>query len=370
VALIQQEAIVPLPAEADEPQRLVPVGAAAPDEPYDDSSLAPEDLDVLAFCGEDGEIRPNHDQPNQSEHGPPGRGLLIGGALLAVVLSAGVAYVIMRSAESVATLPIVAADARPAKVVPPADDNQQKKLIYDRVAAQGADQTQLVIPDDVRIAAAPASSGDYKPISRVIEPGGPGFDPPPQLGDLAATSAAAPADLELYTSMRSLLTSLGYYRAPDLGEDASAALARALTTWLFHHDLPADTPVSEKLIREMREDLAKGIVRSVRPAATRTYKSSLPASWKQVDCQNALSAEAHLRLGPIGGLSVSQDGHTVTLAHDEKEWSQKSSTDKNRVVDLVNCALAGPGQHVITLEVHSNTSDRLLARWTEAGGLE
>ena len=78
----------------------------------------------------------------------------------------------------------------------------------------------------------------------------------------------------------------------------------------------------------------------------------------------------NLRLGPIRGLNVSQDGHTVTLVHDETEWNQKSSTDKNRVVDLVNCALAGPGQHVITLEIHDNTSDRLLARWTEAGGLE
>ena len=212
---------------------------------------------------QDGDLPPNHDELDKSEQARPGRGLFIGGALLAVVLSAGVAYVMMTSED---TPPIVAADARPAKVLP-ADDHQQKKLIYDRInAAHGADQTKLVPPGNVRVAAAPDSSGDdNNPISRVIAPGGPGFDPPTQVGDLAATRGAAPADLDLYTSMRSLLTSLGYYSAPDLVEDSSAALARALTTWLFHHDLPADTPVSDKLIREMREDLAKGNVRSRGP---------------------------------------------------------------------------------------------------------
>ena len=76
--------------------------------------------------------------------------------------------------------------------------------------------------------------------------------------------------------MRSLLTSLGYYTGPEQDEKESVTLARAFTTWLFHHDLPADTLVSDALIARMREDLAKG---DVRPSilSGHSRKSSLPA---------------------------------------------------------------------------------------------
>jgi hypothetical protein len=69
-------------------------------------------------------------------------------------------------------------------------------------------------------------------------------------------------------------------------------------------------------------------------------------------------------------VNVSPDGGTVTLSHDETEWSLKTGAEKLGVVDLVNCALAGPGGHVVTMEVRSNTTNHLLARWTETGGLE
>ena len=60
------------------------------------------------------------------EHRPRRRGLLIGGLVLAVALAASVTYVMLRGESSVATPPIVTADATPAKVVPadnaPADE--------------------------------------------------------------------------------------------------------------------------------------------------------------------------------------------------------------------------------------------------------
>ena len=96
----------------------------------------------------------------------PRRSLFVGGALLAVVLAAGLTYVMIQSENPVAMPPIIAAD--PAKIGP---------------AAAPADT-------DDKVAAAPAPSGDdNNPISRVIEPAGPGFDP-------AAKAADAPASAD------------------------------------------------------------------------------------------------------------------------------------------------------------------------------
>ena len=108
----------------------------------------------------------------------------------------GVAFVMLRSESSVATPPIITADATPAKIVPaatPSDNDEQNKLIYDRVdGAQSADGTKLVTPGDEPVADLPAGAPDANnPISRVIAPGGPGFDPPVKDGEPAADVAAS-----------------------------------------------------------------------------------------------------------------------------------------------------------------------------------
>jgi hypothetical protein len=97
--------------------------------------------------------------------------------LLAVALAAGVTYVMMQAANSVAMPPTVAADL--AKIVP---------------AVAPADT-------DDKVAAAPAPSGDTSnAISRAIEPAGPGFSPPAKVGDASgltdhpATDVAAEGD--------------------------------------------------------------------------------------------------------------------------------------------------------------------------------
>jgi len=387
---------------------------ASKNKPDDEGNIGPQDLDALALYGEDdGELRPIPDEFDEPGHRRPRRGLFIGGALLAVVLAAGVPYVMMRSEKSVTTPPIINADAAPAKVVPadtPADSDERDKLIYDRVdGAQRADRTKLVTPGDDKVAAAPALSGDdNKPISRVIEPAGPGLDQPAKVGDAPALAdhpapdaaggvgdtgqispksgrafaaggdmpaansklpAAAPGDPQMAASMRSLLTSLGYYTGPEQDEKDSITLARAFTTWLFHHDLPADTPVTGELIARMQGDLAKGDIRpSILPRQSR--KSSLPASWSQKDCQDALAVATKAGSGPIKGVNVGSDGGTVSVSYDEAEWRGKTDAEKMTVVDLVNCTLAGPGGHVIALEIRSNGTNRLLAQWSGGKGLE
>ena len=92
--------------------------------------------------------------------------------MLAVVLAAGLTYVMIQSENPVAMPPIIAAD--PAKIVP---------------AAVPADT-------DDKVAAAPAPSGDASnPISRVVEPTGVGFDPLAKAGDAPASADRAATDV-------------------------------------------------------------------------------------------------------------------------------------------------------------------------------
>src|SRR5437773_9811336 len=83
------------------------------------------------------------------------------------------------------------------------------------------------------------------------------------LGSLAASS-----DRTLQKPVESLLTQLGYYRGPSPGEHGEAALSRAYTVWLFHHDLAAGTPVTAAIIDSMRADVAAGQLNGgIRPPA-------------------------------------------------------------------------------------------------------
>ena len=92
--------------------------------------------------------------------------------MLAVVLAAGLTYVMIQSVNPVAMPPIIAAD--PAKIVP---------------AAAPADT-------DDKVAAAPAPSGDASnPISRVVEAAGPAFDPLAKAGVAPASSDRTATDV-------------------------------------------------------------------------------------------------------------------------------------------------------------------------------
>jgi len=89
--------------------------------------------------------------------------------------------------------PIITADGSPTKITPQdnaAAEGDQNKLIYDRVAAaDGEPDTTLLTPGDQPLAEIPTvGAGADNPISRVILPGGPGFDSPiaGQVADEAA----------------------------------------------------------------------------------------------------------------------------------------------------------------------------------------
>ena len=149
---------------------------------FEDEGPPPEDLDVLPqlYDEDDNELPPFPDELEELSSRRPRRGLLAGAAVLAVVLAAGVAFVMSRSESSVATPPVITADATPAKIAPaatPTDNGEQGKLFQDRVGgAQSADGTKLVTPGDEPVADSPATATDANnPISRVIAPGGPGF---------------------------------------------------------------------------------------------------------------------------------------------------------------------------------------------------
>jgi len=74
----------------------------------------------------------------------------------------------------------------------------------------------------------------------------------------AAAWRAGTADPVLLDHAKSLLTSLHYYLGPQPGEAEEATLSRALTNWLFHHNLPASVPVTPAVIDKMQADLAAG----------------------------------------------------------------------------------------------------------------
>jgi hypothetical protein len=112
--------------------------------------------------------------------------------VLAVVLAAGVTYVMLRSESSVATPPIVTADATPANKVVPADN------------APADDKTKPAVPDAGKVAAAQPGLDDAAPLGDhpVASPAlasdargrvSPG-KPPTGASPAVPQSAAAPAD--------------------------------------------------------------------------------------------------------------------------------------------------------------------------------
>ena len=120
---------------------------------------------------------------------------VLGGVAAAIVLAAGVTYVMVRSEKPTAIPVIVAAVPSAA---PAASDRQ--RLPPDRVdGPPSADQTKLATPGNTAAAEVPVSSGaGNNPISRPIEPAGPGvasaFPSGNATTDRPATNDAATSD--------------------------------------------------------------------------------------------------------------------------------------------------------------------------------
>ena len=182
----------------DESPKLASSGGSAH---LEQKGIPPEDLDALAHFVEDGEPPACPHEIEGFSHRLSRRSLFVGGALLAVVLAAGVAYVMVESGKSVEP-PSLADPAKRVSATTPADNDQQQRLVHDGInGVRSADQTKLVMPRNMKVAEVPVLSGDDNNlISRVIEPAGPGSDPPAKAGDasasvdLPATDVAAGVD--------------------------------------------------------------------------------------------------------------------------------------------------------------------------------
>lgn len=165
-----------------------------------EAGLAPE------YAEEDEDPFPPLDEAGaagrSSRAGPP-RGLMIVAAVVAVALVGGLAVTMFRSGQnSTGTPPTILADGAPTKITPdstasPAasDADAQNKLIYDRVnSAEANNNTTLLTPDNGPIQQAPQSDAGNA-ISRVILPGGPGYDAP-GAKPADGTQAAAPPEAD------------------------------------------------------------------------------------------------------------------------------------------------------------------------------
>jgi hypothetical protein len=173
--------------------------------PEADDELELEDLGTLPPYADEEQLPPLGDEFDEL---PQRRGL-------------GVAFAMLRGGGTVSgTPPVITADGSPTKITPDDttaanDSNTQNKLIYDRVNSGGeaSTDTTLVKPDAGPVQDA-GSQDSGNAISRVIIPGGPGFDAPggndgqtatqsadagasgDPVGELAANDAQASADAD------------------------------------------------------------------------------------------------------------------------------------------------------------------------------
>ncbi|MEX0698074.1 MAG: SPOR domain-containing protein [Dongiaceae bacterium] len=129
--------------------------------------------------------------------------VLIAG-VIGLVLVGGIAVAMFRPVGGDAeTPPLIVADGEPTRITPSetmlAEADAQNKLIYDRVnAGEENAETTLLTPADEPLAAVPADDSANNAISRVIIPGGPGFDDPAADEGLSLDGqpSAMPADGE------------------------------------------------------------------------------------------------------------------------------------------------------------------------------
>ncbi|MEX0853014.1 MAG: SPOR domain-containing protein [Bauldia sp.] len=174
-------------------------------EPVEDAEpeaeLPFDDFDMVPGYGDDEELPLYPDQEIETlVRRPSRRGLAIVAAIAAVVLVGGASFIVLRSGDTGGgEPPVIAADSTPTKIVPEAAgaaDSDQSKQIYDRVAAaEGEPDTTLVTPPEAPVADIPLADADAdNPISRVIMPGGPGFDRPVTDEASSASPAGVGAD--------------------------------------------------------------------------------------------------------------------------------------------------------------------------------
>lgn len=181
-AASQGQPALPPPTEDEE----LPFGDGPPfaHEGADAADEFPLDaFDIVPGYGDDAEVPPypDDDLDLTEKRGVP-RSMVAVAGILAVVLIGVLAFVMLRPGSSGSgTPPIIAADAGPTKIAPPeppsTGDDQQNKLIYDRVdsaagTAGGTADSNLVTPGSEPIAEVP-STDTNNPIARVILPGGP-----------------------------------------------------------------------------------------------------------------------------------------------------------------------------------------------------
>lgn len=190
----------PEAAAAEPPSRHAP---AVDDRGFaDDFSL--EDLDTATYAPEDD--LPPFPEEELASHKRRRSGrvfAVLGGVFVVALAGAAAAYFMRGDTVSDAPPPVIVADSTPTKVFPdePAatDQDEQGKLIYDRVDDGGAGtETTLVTRDD---AIAEVPTGDENladnPIARVIVPGGPGIDGPIADGGDGASAVVAGAETDI-----------------------------------------------------------------------------------------------------------------------------------------------------------------------------
>ena len=186
-----------LPYEDDELDPFAEAGlfpaSEVPDDEFeaDEYGLSPGYAEDDGGPGDFGETA-----PASRKGGRMPRGLVIAAAVIAVALVGGISVAMFRQGEkSVGAPQTILADNTPTKITPddsaPAssDADAQNKIIYDRVNSAAAnDNTTLLSPDSAPIRTNDAPDTDT--ISRVILPGGPGYDAPASSGQAQQGTAA------------------------------------------------------------------------------------------------------------------------------------------------------------------------------------
>lgn len=183
------------------PPRTPPASVRPPLVDDEDLGSQDEDGDFLAEIAEAGEedfpLEGFGDFEETDRHAPfadeslesmieprRSRGVLLVAGVVGLVVIGGIAVAMFRPAgTATGTPPVIVADGQPTKITPDdtaaADAEAQNKLIYDRVnSGEENAETTLVTPGNEAIAPVPSDNSSSNPITRVIIPGGPGYDQP------------------------------------------------------------------------------------------------------------------------------------------------------------------------------------------------
>jgi hypothetical protein len=249
---------------------------AAVDDAYADEPLPHPDALAL-HAEDDGEL------PLLRSHRRPSRCLFIGAVLVAAILAAGLTYMTARGERSVASSLITAAVAAPAKIVPaavPANNDEQKKLIQDRVkGAQSLDQAKLVAACDNKVLVVPASSGDGNNPVSVVDPAAHALDLPAKDGEVHA-SADHPAT-----------------NVAGGGDDSGQTSPKKVRTFFVGPDVPV---VASKTADDAGAgNLPAGVSPAVPPSSAIFPVSAVDAGWDAASGETQMDAVINGKVSPI-----------------------------------------------------------------------